>query len=128
MSVSAALRELLVSDIALAARVGGRVHLETAPGESRRPLVVYRLVATRPVMQLVGRAPLARWWYQVGVRADRAAEAEQIAGLIRLRIDGHQAPPGAGAEAIRWIGRVTGWDPVLDAHAVDDDYAVWARP
>lgn len=120
------MRTVLLGDPAITAVVGDRVHFAEVPLQSHRPCLVYRLVSTRPNGVLRGRSPIARYWYQVGARAQRAVDAEALANLVRARLDGYSAPPGSGIEAARWLNRITGWDPTLETHAVDDDFAVWS--
>jgi len=116
------IREVLVDDTDLAAIVGQRVHVNAAPLEGRRPCVVIKRVSTSPVNQISGGHLLTRTWLQIGARSERIAQANEIMELVRQAIEAYQ---GGAVQTVKWLNRVTAWDPTLDTHAVDDDYAVW---
>lgn len=126
--IAAALRTRVLAASTVSALIGQRMHLSEAPLESSRPLVVYRLISTQPVQFIRGASPLVRYWFQIGARAETPGEALELADLIRAQLDGYAPPPGGEIEAARWLNRITGWDPTLETHSVDDDFAVWATP
>lgn len=115
-------RSLLVGDATLAGIVGTRVHVNDIPLESKRPAIVIRRVSTVPTQQITGASLLIRTTLQIGARSERIVEAGEIMARVRAILEAYT---GGGIQSVKWLNRVTAWDPTLDTHAVDDDYAIW---
>lgn len=128
MSMLEDLRSYVLGDSAVTALIGQRLHPEAVPLESTRPAAMYRLIdtgITRTTRR--GESVLHRARVQIGARSERAIEATDVAEAIRKRLAGITAPAGT-IQSIIHIAGYGGWDPQLDTHAVDNDFAVWYRP
>lgn len=130
MSLEADLRAFVLADPAIAAKVGQRMHLNAVPETSELPAIVYWVVDIVPTHMITRKSPLDRYRIQVGVRANRATDAVEISKMIRDRLEFHTGATGSGTvDRILYLGRAPGdWDPQLESHADDHDYAVWAVP
>ena len=126
MMPEAGIRALLIADEALSVIVGNRVHVNDVPLQSKRPAIVIRRVSTLPTQQVTGTSLLTRTTLQIGARSERIVEAAQMSERVRQILEGYRGTTaGQQIQSVKWINRVTAWDPTLDTHAVDDDFAVW---
>lgn len=98
MSILTDFRQHLVSDPSLASLIGGRVHQGAVPQGSARPYIWFRRAGIeneRCTDDAPGQQPF-EVVFDLEIVSDDPDESDDIAELVRFRLDSHQGQFGEG--------------------------------
>jgi hypothetical protein len=93
-TIETALRDILLSDAAIAGRVSTRIHPIARPQGGALPAIVYQRLTTEREHSTDGATLLASTTLQVSAWADRYTEAFVLADYVRQALDGYSATVG----------------------------------
>lgn len=129
MRIEQALVQHLLTNAAVAAKVGNRVHLKQLPQRSTLPAIVIHKVSGPREHSHDGSSGLARPRFQFDMYAATAEAANDLAEKVRLALDGFRGTMG-GVSGVRVDGvflenERDDYDDSAEVQAVSQDYIVW---
>lgn len=90
MTIESALYTLLSSYSALAALVGTRIYMNTAPQEAALPLITYQVISNERDYHHGGQASMAGPYVQFTIQAQTYQSARAVCAAVRARLSGYK--------------------------------------
>lgn len=124
-----ALRQFLLADTAIAAKVATRVFPLVMPQGTKETSIVYTRISGKSGHHMAGRDGLAFIRMQIDVWSPSSDEAAALANLIKDRLDGYKGQMGAGDAAVTVQGiffadERENYDDAVKMHRMSRDYFI----
>ena len=125
MTLETALRTYTLADPAIATLVGTRMYARKLPQNPTLPAISFQRIATRRLHDMAGPDGLPRPRMQLTCWAMTPAGADDLAAVVRQRLDGYRGAWGAiDIGSCQCVGEQDLDDPETGRVAVAQDYMI----
>lgn len=126
--IGAALRDVLVNDSAVAAKVGNKIYSDTLPQPPALPSIVFYEMDDSPTDDISGNAGLFRATVQFEAVAAKRGAACELGELVRLALQGYQGESkGVTIEGIYLLAGRSDVTPEVSDRRYILTFGVWYR-
>lgn len=131
MVIEEALAAHILADADITALIGDRIYPNVAPQDAELPLLVYQRISSPRVRSQSGPSGLAHPRFQIRAKAASYSEARDLAGKVRVSLDGFAGTMGGGGGvsvgATFLDNERDAYEDALKAHSVPMDFIIWHR-
>ncbi len=128
VSISSAIRDVLIDDAGVSALVEDRIYPQVLPQKPTFPAITLQQLDSPPIDDITGHAGLHRSIFQIDAWAQSQASSNLLAEKIRLALSGYTGEPlGVKVRGIRLESKVDLFEPEIANYRKIQRFVIWHR-